>query len=111
MVDPMHENQLTEEQTAQVASLLTCEGWPLIVTLFGDSEFHQLEILRAAPMSEQATAASVKLAHIEELRALIRSITPEYIGDPFDGPQSPRTGHGPGPELRDDPPEDDYDLG
>jgi len=108
----MHEPALTNEQNAQVASLLTCDGWPLIVTLFADSEFMQLEAIRSDPLAPEAQAAAVKLAHIEELRGLIRSITPSFIGDPFDGTRI-RSNSGDGPETRsvpDDPQPDDYDL-
>jgi hypothetical protein len=106
----MHEPQLTTEQSAQVASLLTCDGWPLIVTLFADSEFMQLEAIRSDPLAPEAQAAAVKLAHIEELRGLIRSITPSFIGDPFDGTRLSRTGDGPETGPDPDPPTDDYDL-
>jgi hypothetical protein len=102
----MHDEtpELDPETSTLVASLVTAEGWPLINRLFADSEFYQLQKLRAAPLDPQAQAAAVKLAHIEELRDMFRSITPPEFGDPFDVVQRlDEAGHGPDPDPEPDP--------
>jgi hypothetical protein len=95
-----------------MAALLTCEGWPLVVRLFADAEWDAIQIIRTDPQGPPAQAAAVKLAHIEELRSMVRSVTPEHIGDPFDvakRPDEARYGSGPEPdELELEP--DDYEI-
>ena len=103
---------LIDDVPAQVDFLLACPGWPLVVQLLVDSEAIQIACIRRDPLAPTATAAAVKLAHIEDLRSLFRSIVPKKHGDPFDVTQRPsKSGDG----SRDRPPvpdaePDEYQL-
>lgn len=104
----MHD-PVPERLAAQVSILVGSEGWPLIPWLLADSEEANLRVIRSAPLSPEAKAAAVKLAHIEELRTLFRSVATHLDKDPFDVAERPDPawyGQGPGRE----PEPDDYEL-
>ena len=103
---------LADDVPVMIESLLACPGWPLVAQLFADSETIQVSSIRRDPLAPTATAAAVKLAHIEELRTLFCSRVPKKYGDPFDVAQRPsKSGDGSGdrPPVPDAEP-DEYQL-
>lgn len=107
----MHEPQDSPSPLESALSILVrCEAWPLIPNLLELSEEAALEVIRGDPLSEEARAAAVQLAHIEKLRSVFRAQTPDYLGDPFDVTQRPcPTWYG-SPEEYGTDDDDEYEL-